>query len=162
MLDVAAITGLPASGDTIRPAQLAEASFGHVHAKGVYSKFLHENSRDDDITDTEHTAFLLYFFCRFFYGTTSVGVVQELQLFVALMIIGKVTACSPTVDDYLAHYLGQPHLNLVPSVALASTSTALPNTQNTSKSAVSATRSQPAIGMCFFLLLLFSSSCASF
>lgn len=80
ILDVAAITGLSAFGATVHPLKLLEkVNFHHIHARA-------------DVTDTGHTTFLMYFFCKYFYGTASAGVVQELQPFIALMTSGSVYA----------------------------------------------------------------------
>lgn len=73
-----------------------DGNFHHVHAKGHYPKFLIKNSKTETaVSDTDHPSFLMYFFCRFFYGTASAGVVQELQPFITLILSGTIYAWGP-------------------------------------------------------------------
>lgn len=64
--------------------------------KGVYSTFLKQNEKTSgDVTNEEEAALLMYFFRKFFFGTTFVGIVQELQPYVSKMMSGQAYSWGP-------------------------------------------------------------------
>lgn len=99
LLDVAAILGLPLAGKNVHAYNfLKKIDLGFVHAKGVYSTFIKQNAETEgEVTDFKHSTFLMYLFSKFFYGTASVGVVQELQSYVTMMIDNTVHSWDPFI-----------------------------------------------------------------
>lgn len=84
--DVATITRLPRK---LPP----KVNYQHVHAEGRYPTFISKNFRAEaTISDTEHTTFLMYFFCKFLYGPVSAGIVQELHHSIPLMLSDNIYA----------------------------------------------------------------------
>lgn len=98
ILDVAAILGLPLVGKHLHvyvDPMKHDLCYVRV-AKGVYSNFIKQNAKmTDSVIDGEHTAFLMYFFRKFFYGTTFVGIVQELQPYIVKMLSGDIYHWGP-------------------------------------------------------------------
>lgn len=88
-LDVAAILRLPILGKVVHPSVLPnKVNFNYIDVGGVYSTFIVKNAKIEvEVSDIEHTTFLMYFFRKFFYGTASV---DRVQYFVYLMLSNTV------------------------------------------------------------------------
>lgn len=66
LLDVAAILWRSISGNLVLPCLLPKkANFDYVHALGVYFTFITKNAMTQvEVSNTEHSAFLMYFFSK--------------------------------------------------------------------------------------------------
>lgn len=65
------------------------ADLGYVF-NGAYSTLLEQNAKiSRDVSNVEHPTFLMYFFSKYFYGTSSIVVIQELQPFICMLLSNR-------------------------------------------------------------------------
>lgn len=90
MIKLSAI-GLPFGGKIVHYyTHMKTVNLGYEIAGGVYYTFIKKNAQKSGlITDVEHAVFLMYFFRWYFYGTSSVAVIQELQPFITMLLTNK-------------------------------------------------------------------------
>lgn len=102
LVDDVTILGLPLAGKHLHAYyEPKKIDLGYVRVpKGVYSTFIKQNAKTTtSAIDAKHTTFLMYFFCKFFFGTTSVGIVQEFQTYVSKMMSGDVYSGGPSASS---------------------------------------------------------------
>lgn len=79
LLDVTSILGLSSVGKEVHSyVNYPTADLGYVF-NGAFSTLLEQNAKiSGDVSNVEHPTFLMYFFSKYFYGTSSIVVIQEL------------------------------------------------------------------------------------